>query len=150
MAVQIKRTHHEQRRHPRVTAPLYVDVDGQRARASDWSLGGLRVDQFPGQIPGADAPIALGLTLPYKGLEISFDAKAKVVRRDPANAMFTVQFTDLGEREIELMQHFLDELARGAVSAVEPKPEVADAAAPPAFPMRIAKALTNVLSRRWG
>ena len=149
MAAQVKRALLEQRRHPRVTAPLYVEVDGKRARASDWSLGGLRVDQFPGQIPIAGAPIALGLTLPYKGLKISFDAKAKVVRRDPAHAMFTVQFTDLGEREIELMQHFLDELARGSISADEAKPEVVDVAAPPALPMRIAKALTNILARRW-
>ncbi len=150
MAAQVKPAQHEQRRHPRVTAALYVEVDGKRARASDWSLGGLRVDQFPGPIPNAGDPIALVLTLPYKGLEISFDAKAKVVRRDPAHAMFTVQFTDLGEREVELMQHFLDELARGSISAVEAKPEVADVAPPPALPTRIAKAFTNALSRRWG
>lgn len=119
MAVKVKRERPDQRRHHRVTAPLFVDVEGVRLRAADWSLGGLRLDGFPGQVPAVGAELALGMTLPFQGFDVSFDAKAEVVRNDPAASMFAVQFTHLGERERELMQHFIEELVRGSMSQVE-------------------------------
>ncbi len=119
MAVKVKRERPDQRRHHRVTAPLFVDIDGVRLRATDWSLGGLRLDQFPGKLPEVGAQLALGMTLPFQGFDVSFDAKAEVVRNDPATSMFAVQFTHLGERERELMQHFVEELVRGSMSQVE-------------------------------
>lgn len=119
MAVKVKRERPDQRRHHRVTAPLFVDVDGVRMRASDWSLGGLRLEGFPGRVPELGSEVALGMTLPFQGFDVSFDAKAQVVRNDPSSAMFAVQFTHLGERERELMQHFIEELVRGSMSQVE-------------------------------
>lgn len=119
MAVKIKRERPDQRRHHRVTAPLFVRVDGHSLRATDWSLGGLRVDGYPGDLPTAGAELSFHLTLPFQGFDVSFDVKAEVVRTNPADKMFAVRFTEIGERERELMQHFIEELVRGSMSEVE-------------------------------
>lgn len=119
MAVKIKRERPDQRRHHRVTAPLFVRVDGHRIRATDWSLGGLRIDGYPGDLPVAGAELPFHLTLPFQGFDVSFDIKAEVVRTNPAEKMFAVRYTEIGERERELMQHFIEELVRGSMSDVE-------------------------------
>lgn len=119
MAVKIKRERPDQRRHHRVTAPLFVRVDGHRLRATDWSLGGLRIDGYPGEIPVAGAELPFHLTLPFQGFDVSFDIKAEVVRTNAAEKMFAVRYTEIGERERELMQHFIEELVRGSMSDVE-------------------------------
>jgi len=119
MAVKVRRERPDQRRHHRVTAPLFVTVGGHRIKASDWSLGGLRVDGFPGVQPRLYTPIDLVLTLPFQGFDVTYDAKAEVVRNDPASGMFAVRFDELGDRERELMSHFLEELVRGSMMDVE-------------------------------
>ncbi len=88
-------------------------------RAADWSLGGLRVEDFPGPVPAIGSGVTLDLTLPFQGFDVSFSAAADVVRVNAATGMFAVQFTALGERERELMQHFIEELVRGSMTDVE-------------------------------
>lgn len=119
MAVKIKRERPDQRRHHRVTAPLFVDYDGHAARAADWSLGGLRVENFEGRVPATGTEIPLELTLPFQGFDVRFKVEAEVVRTNPAEGMFAVRFTQIGERERELMQHFIEELIRGSMVDVE-------------------------------
>ncbi|MEO1207121.1 MAG: HlyD family efflux transporter periplasmic adaptor subunit [Pseudomonadota bacterium] len=119
MAVKVRRERPDQRRHHRVTAPLYVVMGGHRVRAADWSLGGLRVEDFPGDIPGIGATIPLDVTLPFQGFDVSFKAQAEVVRVNPKTRMFALRFTEIGERERELMSHFVEELIRGAMVDVE-------------------------------
>lgn len=119
MGVKIKRERADQRRHHRVTAPLFVGVDGHTVRATDWSLGGLRVDGFPHTVPPVGKLLDLSLTLPFQGFDVAFGAKAKVVRTQVGTGTFAVQFTELGERERELMSHFLEELVRGSMVDVE-------------------------------
>ena len=119
MAVKIRRERPDQRRHHRVTAPLFVEVGGQSHRASDWSLGGLRVDGFEGALPGIGSEIPLSLMLPFQGFDVSFEVKAEIVRRDLTAKMFAVRFTEIGERERELMSHFIEELVRGSMVDIE-------------------------------
>lgn len=119
MAVKVKRERPDQRRHHRVTAPLFVGVDGTRLRATDWSLGGLRLDGYPGELPSPGTEKQFHLTLPFQGFDVSFDVKAEVVRSGGETKTVAVRFTDIGERERELMQHFIEELVRGSMSDVE-------------------------------
>ena len=119
MAVKVRRERPDQRRHHRVTAPLFVDVEGWRLRAADWSLGGLRLVGFPEQVPEVGRELDLHLTLPFQGFDVAFDAKATVVRTDQAEGMFALKFTELGERERELMSHFIEELIRGSMTDIE-------------------------------
>ncbi|MBU1211433.1 MAG: HlyD family efflux transporter periplasmic adaptor subunit [Alphaproteobacteria bacterium] len=113
MAVTIQRERPDQRRHHRLTAPLFVEVSGHRVRAADWSLGGLRVEGFPGDLPSVGTAVDLAMTLPFQGFDVAFKATAEVVRAHPARGMFAVQFIELGDRERELMAHFIEELVRG-------------------------------------
>jgi multidrug resistance efflux pump len=119
MSVKVKRERPDQRRHHRVTAPMYVTVGGHASRATDWSLGGLRIDNYPGALPDPGTLVDLQLSLPFQGFDVSFACKAEVVRNEPSTRMFAVQYTELGERERELMQHFLEELVRGAMVDVQ-------------------------------
>ncbi|MFN3868053.1 MAG: HlyD family efflux transporter periplasmic adaptor subunit [Hyphomicrobiaceae bacterium] len=119
MGVKIKRERPDQRRHHRVTAPLFVGVGGHTVRVSDWSLGGLKVEKFPGPMPRTGETLELKLTLPFQGFDVQFAASGRVLRTNAGEGMFAVQFTEIGERERELMSHFLEELVRGSMSDVE-------------------------------
>jgi multidrug resistance efflux pump len=119
MGVKVKRERPDQRRHHRVTAPFFVELGAERYRVADWSLGGFRIEDFPAKLPVAGDELSLQATLPFQGFDVSFAVKAQVIRADPARRMFACQFTELGERERELMQHFIEELVRGAMVDVQ-------------------------------
>lgn len=103
-----------------MTAPLFVRVgaDGDVVRAKDWSLGGLRIDEYAGELPQLGQELDLAMTLPFQGFDISFSAKAKVVRSLEAGRSIAVEFTEIGERELSVMHHFIEDLVRGAMSEV--------------------------------
>ena len=150
MAVKVKRERPDQRRHHRVTAPLFVGVDGARVRATDWSLGGLRLDGYPGELPGAGAEKQFQLTLPFQGFDVSFDVRAEVVRSGGDGKTVAVRFTEIGERERELMQHFIEELVRGSMSDVEDTIQRIDVPVTPAKLEPDAKKLpANIPVKRW-
>ena len=150
MAVKVKRERPDQRRHHRVTAPLFVGVDGTRLRATDWSLGGLRLDGYPGELPAPGTEKQFHLTLPFQGFDVSFDIKAEVVRAIAETKTFAVRFTEIGERERELMQHFIEELVRGSMSEVEDTIQRIDV---PVTPAKLEPDFKNLPSnlpvRRW-
>ena len=120
-----------------------------RARTADWSLGGLRVEHFEGDTPEVGDELSLGMTLPFQGFEVSFDAKARVVRNDPAISMFAVQFTNLGERERELMQHFIEELVRGSMVDIEDTIQRIDVPVTPASLEPDANPKSKIPLARW-
>ncbi len=109
-----------QRRHHRVTAPLNVTIaGGETLTATNWSLGGLRLDGVTAPLPKVGATIALGLQLPFQGFDISFDVEATVMRSDEADGVLGLEFVALGEREHDLMNHFINDLVRGQMATVE-------------------------------
>lgn len=132
MAVKIRRERPDQRRHHRVTAPLFALIAGHRVRAADWSLGGLRIEEFPGTVPEVGEEVPLHLTLPFQGFDVSFDAKCLIVRSEPEIGSFRVRFTEIGERERELMGHFIEELIRGSMVDIEDTIQRIDAPVTPA------------------
>ena len=149
MSVKVKRERADQRRHHRVTAPIYVDVSGHRLRAADWSLGGLRLEGFPGQVPAVGEEVQLQLTLPFQGFDVSFDAKLECVRNDPAAQMFAGRFTVLGERERELMSHFIEELIRGSMVDVEDTIQRIDVPVTPASLQPDTSPVSQLPVKRW-
>ena len=118
MGVVVRRERPDQRRHHRVGAPFYITFGLQRLRVRNWSLGGFLVHGIEGRLPALGEELEIQCSLPFQGFEVSFDCVCTVVRHEAQNAGFAAQFTQLGERERELMSHFIEELVRGAMSEV--------------------------------
>ncbi len=119
MAVKIRRERPDQRRHHRLSAPLHVEVLGHKLRAADWSLGGLRLTDYPEDLPGIGSELEITLTLPFQGFDVSFAVTAEVRRVDPQTRTVAFQFTKMGDRETELIRHFIEELITGSMMEVE-------------------------------
>lgn len=149
MAVKVKRERPDQRRHHRITAPLFVDVRGWRMRAADWSLGGLRLKGFPDRLPEVGEELPLHLHLPFQGFDVSFEVKAAVVRLEPETQSFAVRFTEVGERERELMSHFIEELVRGSMGHVQDTIQRIDVPVTPASLKPDVNPIAEVPARRW-
>ncbi len=120
------------RRHLWVQAPIRVKVDGVSYAVGEWSLGGIVLAQPAvasptGVGPGspANAPnevgrrVALDVALPFQGFEICFAAQGEVESAAPDNARTVIAFHDLGQRERELLSHFVEQLVRGNMAAVD-------------------------------
>ena len=149
MAVKIKRERPDQRRHHRVTAPLFVTYDGHRLRATDWSLGGLRIDDFPGTLPAAASDVSLQLTLPFQGFDVTFEVSCEVVRTIAEKKAFAVRFSQVGDRERELMSHFIEELVRGSMLDVQDTIQRIDVPVTPASLLPDANPKKQVPIKRW-
>ena len=149
MAVKVKRERPDQRRHHRVTAPMFISIDGEQYRADDWSLGGLKVSNLKIDLPKPGDEIQLALTLPFQGFGINFTVNCQVVRHSAEEAMIAVKFLDLGEREAGLMQHFIEDIIRGAMSEIDDTIQRIDVPVTPASLKPDVNPGTEVPVRRW-
>ena len=119
MSVKVKRERPDQRRHHRVTAPLFVTINGCRRRVDNWSLGGFKVSGLNAELPQPGQHLDIDVELPFQGFQIAFRQSVEIVRCDRDEAMVAGRFIELGEREAELMQHFIEDIVRGAMSSVD-------------------------------
>ena len=149
MPVKIKRERPSRRQHHRVTAPLFVTVRGHTARAADWSLSGIRVEDFPGEIPAKGEHVELHLSLPFQGFEIAFDATGEIVRSDVGRSMFALQFDELGARERDLMHHFIGKIIRGSMVDVEDTIQRIDVPVTPVSTKPDPNPQSDIPVRRW-
>lgn len=109
-----------QRRHHRLSAPLYVSIDGGKEQLADnWSLGGLHLDGVSGVLPVLGQDLSLTLILPFQGYDISFATQAAVVRVIIESRGLFLEFTDLSERSFDLMNHFVEDLIRGKMGTID-------------------------------
>jgi multidrug resistance efflux pump len=56
--------------------------------------------------------------LPFQGFNITLRAEAEIVRTNEEKSEVAFRFTQLGERETALMQHFVEDLVRGKMTDV--------------------------------
>lgn len=109
-----------QRRHHRLTAPLYVKLNGLDAsRAHDWSINGLGLDMKQSPLPRINDTATVGLILSFQGYDISFEARALVTRVDEKSGLVGYQFSELSERSCDLLTYFSEDLIRGRMGTVE-------------------------------
>ncbi|MGH1374047.1 MAG: PilZ domain-containing protein [Cellvibrionaceae bacterium] len=110
-----------QRLHHRISTPLHVLIEGAEYSASDWSLGGLRIvnwDQWDDEsLHGKQ--LECKFELPFQGFNIAFEVTTEVVRYLPDSQELGLKFVDLDERQIELLNHFVEQLVRGSMMSVE-------------------------------
>jgi multidrug resistance efflux pump len=112
MAVKAKWERPDGRRQLSVSAPMFVDYNDGRLRANDWSLSGFTFAQCAKPRPVGQVD-DVKVTLPFQGFDVSFRAPVRVVESDAKQGTYSVEYVSLGDRERELLCHFLDELVRG-------------------------------------
>ena len=117
MAVEARWERPDGRRQLSVTAPLFVDRPAGRLRVEEWSLGGLTLIEPADVLPAIDGKEELKIALPFQGFEITFPVAATVTAVNPETRAVSYDFAVLGQREREVMSHFLDELVRGSMVA---------------------------------
>lgn len=150
MGVVVRRERPDQRRHHRVHAPFFVTYGEHRLRVTDWSLGGFLVEDVPEELPDVGEELDIHCALPFQGFEVSFDCSCRIVRVDPARNAFAAQFVEIGERERELMSHFIEELVRGAMTEVADTIQRIDVPVTPAsLEPKKAASIKSLPVRRW-
>lgn len=105
------------RRHQRVSAPARVEIDGRQYPTKDWSVGGFRLLDFAGD-PRGDEPRPIRFYLNFQGFEIGFEAQARICAFDEAGRSISAEFLALGERETELLRHFVMGVSSGEMTSV--------------------------------
>jgi multidrug resistance efflux pump len=105
------------RKHDRVAAPAAVVLDDVLYATLQWSLGGFAIHGYRGDaVPGERRSVRFMLS--FHGFEVGFGAEVEVVRVDGAAGTLAARYLDLGERERELLKHFLSGLVSGQITAV--------------------------------
>ncbi len=87
--------------------------------ATDWSIGGLRLDSIKRDLPSVNDELKLTLELPFQGFDIAFEVEARVVRIVEETKTIGFELQNLSERAHDLMSHFIDDLVRGQMATVE-------------------------------
>jgi len=105
------------RRHQRVTAPARVEIDGRPYATKDWSVGGFRVTGFEGE-PRIGELRPIRFYVNFQGFEIGFEAQVKVCAFDVDQRSISAEFQDLGQRETELLRHFVAGVSSGEMTSV--------------------------------
>jgi len=118
--MKIMRERPSQRRHHRLTAPLFVAFkDHEPVQAIDWSLGGLRFPVTSGLSLNVQDQVNVWITLSFQGYDISFDADIEIIRIDEEKGQIASQFVALSERSEDLLKYFSEGLIRGSMGTVE-------------------------------
>jgi multidrug resistance efflux pump len=119
LALKITHELADMRRHLWVQAPLGVVIDGRTVQAAEWSLAGVALAQGELRATTQGQSVDVRVTLPFQGFDIGFNARG-VVEPVTADATRTfVMFQDLGQRERDLLSHFIEQLVRGNMTAVD-------------------------------
>lgn len=115
--VKVRRERPSQRLNHRVSAPVVIECDGGTFKAEDWSLGGFRI--APGEHSFKDGDdFDCTVKIPFQGFDVSFPMEVHVVRVTGDGAA-GCRFKHVGDREREIMTHFVDELVRGTMTVVD-------------------------------
>jgi len=105
------------RKHDRVSAPAAVILDNVRYETLQWSPGGFCIQGYRGPASPGDQR-SVRFMLNFHGFEVGFNAAVEVCRVEPENETLAARYIDLGERERELLKHFLSGLVSGQIGVV--------------------------------
>jgi multidrug resistance efflux pump len=117
----------DMRRHLWVRAPIDVSIDGIAHAVAEWSLGGIAIEAasranagaHPTNLTQIGRGVALKVALPFQGFDISFPAKGEIEGFERETGRTVIGFRDLGQRERELLSHFVEQLVRGNMVSVD-------------------------------
>lgn len=85
----------EHRRDKRMPLPIFtVKVGGQVCDTLNWSLGGLLIENYEGQLL-VEMPVVIDIKIKDEHAEFSMKIQAKVVRNDRENRRLAVKYDEL-------------------------------------------------------
>ena len=128
---------------------MRVTLGEQTVDAVDWGLGGCRISGLSGAHPTVGSSHTLFCTLPFQGFNITLKAEAEVVRLHEDTNELAFRFTELGERETSLMQHFVEDLVRGKMTDVADTIVRIDTPVTPVPVKPDPNPVTDIPVRRW-
>ncbi len=114
--MKISREKPSQRRHHRVSTPIDITINDELYNVSDWSLGGFKIDNFTDDNLEPGDEFECHFSLPFQGFFVAFNVSLIAIRAD--SGVLAAQFIELNERQIELLEHFIEELVRGNMTSV--------------------------------
>lgn len=117
MSLQVTHERADMQRHLWVKAPLHAELDGVAHEVAEWSLGAIALPSPPSGFE-VGRQVALRITLPFQGFDIGFATTGDVTSIAAANGRTVIAFRDLGQREHDLLAHFVEQLVRGRMTAV--------------------------------
>jgi multidrug resistance efflux pump len=115
--MRVRRERPSQRLHHRVSAPIVVLTDDGEFTASDWSIGGFGLTEYPRHLNMGDE-LDCTVNIPFQGFDISFPVKVEIVRATDDGSIGAA-YKEVGDREKEIMTHFIDDLVRGSITSVD-------------------------------
>lgn len=115
--VSVRHAAPDQRLNHRVTAPIWVDTPDGTYRALDWSVGGIGIENYRGDVVVGDR-MACALCIPFQGFDICFDVEIEIRHIDEVGRMGGA-FINLGEREQGLLFHFVGGLVQGDMTSID-------------------------------
>lgn len=112
----VRREAPSQRRFFRLTAPVWISIQGKTYRAANWSrggflLGGASLAVKPGSV------LAGRVVLSFQGYEISFVTRIAAVWTRPDERLAAFAFGGLNEKQNELLEFFAKGLVSGEMAA---------------------------------
>ena len=119
MALEVTHERADAQRHLWIKAPMRVQIRGIEYPVTEWSLGGLALDGAPRDLRRPGGRVDMHVVLPFQGFDIGFDAHGEVEALSAESGRVEIGFRDLGAREHELLAHFIDQLIRGKMLAVD-------------------------------
>ena len=85
----------EHRRDKRMPLPVFtVKVGGQVCDTLNWSLGGLLIENYDGQLL-VEMPVVIDIKIKDEHAEFAMKIQAKVVRNDRENRRLAVKYDEL-------------------------------------------------------
>lgn len=146
--VKVKRERPSQRLHHRVNAPIIISMFDECFEAVDWSLGGFRIKCGKRDVKTGDV-LQAEVQIPFQGFEIVFRLDSEVCRIFEKSGELAFSFCEVGEREREIMEHFVEELVRGSVTVVEDMLVRIDTPVTPVSTKPDPNPIEDVPIRRW-
>lgn len=101
---------HDQRKHYRLTTPIWVHIDNKVYKTKDWSVGGLAIENFHRDVEHGEA-FKLKIIIKFQGFNIEFDAHAKAIGTN--NNKTRLKFDKLSDRSKNILQFFSQSIISG-------------------------------------
>lgn len=104
------------RKSQRVDIPLLVRVAGKIYKASDWSMTGLGILDYPDDSQPGET-VAMSLVLPIVGASLHVEVQA--VRRSIRGKVTGFEFLDLPARHKRVLRHYVELSLEGKLDSIE-------------------------------